>query len=247
MAYFADIHSREYIKEEDLQKQILMQHPVPDNIEEPKILDPAIKLLLTGKIEKYKKKDERMCRILKKLRNATGPLYRVWSLFETKLKNSKRAKRLMDVVGVTEALQQTSMLLGQVQVALNRTRREKVLKALTSQARAKEMLTSHNEILEEKEPNNELLGAKFRDEVGDLEAEMKKFGKLVARGSHRGNHRPRGGPFRPGLSPRGGTGSQRSHQFQYQAITNRYGTHTNRGGSQQRGKSNDNSCSSKNF
>ena len=113
MARHVNKHSRQFIPEKDVQEQILDIHPVPTNINKPPELDPVLETMLKTR---YKneciKKDENLKRTQVKIRDALGPLSKVWSLMED-LKHNNEIKKFMDTQEVGEAIEQTNLLLGQ--------------------------------------------------------------------------------------------------------------------------------------
>ena len=143
MARHVNKHSRQFIPEKDVQEQILDIHPVPTNINKPPELDPVLETMLKSR---YKneciKEDDNLKRTQVKIRDALGPLSKVWSLMEDLIHNNE-VKRFMDTQEVGEAIEQTNLLLGQAQVSLLYYRRMNILTELSSNSQAKGAQGSH--------------------------------------------------------------------------------------------------------
>ena len=57
MAKYANTHFETYVKEADIKQQVLMENPMPDNLDQVKKLDDFVHYILKGK---YKQKDLNM-------------------------------------------------------------------------------------------------------------------------------------------------------------------------------------------
>lgn len=57
MAKYANTHFKTYVKEADIKQQVLVENPMPDNLEQVKKLNDFVHYILKGK---YKQKDLNM-------------------------------------------------------------------------------------------------------------------------------------------------------------------------------------------
>ena len=57
MAKYANTHFETYVKEADIKQQVLVENPMPDNLEQVKKLNDFVHYILKGK---YKQKDLNM-------------------------------------------------------------------------------------------------------------------------------------------------------------------------------------------
>ena len=64
MAKYANTHFETYVKEADIKQQVLVENPMPDNLEQVKKLNDFVHYILKGK---YKQKDLNMDGTFEKL------------------------------------------------------------------------------------------------------------------------------------------------------------------------------------
>ena len=83
MAKYANDNFEEYIKDRDVKKAVLVENPVPNNLDSVKKLDDFVHDILK---EKHKQSDidwnNALEKIQEKTRNVMGSLSRLWNMVE---------------------------------------------------------------------------------------------------------------------------------------------------------------------
>ena len=104
--------------------------------------------MLEGKKKYFEITRERsLNRIQGKIRDILGPLSRVWEAVSS-FTTSKEEDTVFDAAEVKSALDKTVVLVGKAQCAVAHQRRLSVLEGLTSVSKAKSLLKSNKDALE---------------------------------------------------------------------------------------------------
>ena len=164
-----------YISEKTLKDSILEDNPTPKNIGKPKELDGFMKDLY------YDSKKSFMCEGDKKLRKVQQKLYDVMGPLGTLWKNLSKGKRRSKTVRGDEIVQlidQSVILLGQANNAINFLRRMAGLTALgIDRVKASSMLKNNGP--EFKPKSKELFGKRFRKTLISREKDLKLSRSLI--------------------------------------------------------------------
>ena len=139
---------------------------MPTNFKEPPILDDVTLNTLNSLKKTYTvQRDNTLKRAQSKIRDALGPLSRLWAEFEEHdtskpMKINMKETRLL--------FEKSTILMGQAVVSLNHTRRKNILANLTDEKTAKELLKNNKEVFQrEHHYSNDLLPEEFRDKLQD--------------------------------------------------------------------------------
>ena len=137
-------------------------------------------------------RDKQLARINSKPRDVYGPLTKVLQQVD-EFKQSEDTEMEFDPMAFSLALEQSVVLLGQAQGAINFQRRRSILGAITKRdSKAKTMIK--DEFVEELEKSGELLFGK--DFEKKMTRKFKHDHKSIARGLAPSMHRNRKEPFR---------------------------------------------------
>ena len=113
MAECANTHFETYVKEADLKQQILMENPVPDNLDQAKKLDDFVRDILK---DKRKQEDLRMDGTFEKIQSKNacvmGPLSKLRLLVE-EARRSKGKQIPIDLDNIRAYIEKIVLLLGQ--------------------------------------------------------------------------------------------------------------------------------------
>ena len=119
MALYANEHFETFIKDTDLKKAVLLENPVPDNIDPTKKLDYFVRDILKD-IRKQRDidMDNTLEKIQQKTRSVMGPLSKIWMQVDAG-KASGQASVCISLDDMKEKLEQTFVLLGQASNSYN--------------------------------------------------------------------------------------------------------------------------------
>ena len=166
MASYANEQFEVFIPDKELKEAVLMQNPVPENIDPTKKLDDFVRSILKEKRKtgtEVINQDNVLEKVQTKIREIMGPLSRVWKIVEEARESSDR-KVTISLDELQSFVEQTVIMVGQSSNTASYHRRLNILQCLTdSQSQAKEMLREKAELLQKHDIN--LLGKKFRKHI----------------------------------------------------------------------------------
>ena len=152
------------ITDKTLSDSILEENPVPTNVLPTPKLDDYLLVMSEGKKKYFELTRERsLNRIQGKIRDILGSLSRVWEAVSS-FASSREEDTIFDAAEVKSALDKAVVLVGQAQCDVAHQRCLSVLEGLTSVSKAKSLLKSNKEILQDDE-NRVLFGTKFEDHL----------------------------------------------------------------------------------
>ena len=156
-------HFNTYINDKTLKESILESNPVPSNVGRTLKLDNYMKSLLKQAGKSYVSTADRdWAAVQKKVFDILGPVTSLWSQLEN-FKNGRRDGRISQSE-LGENIEQTIVLLGQVNNAVNYHRRLNVLSALQKNQRsASSTLQEEYEFF--KSPSKHLFGSSFENSL----------------------------------------------------------------------------------
>ena len=191
MASYVNEQFSKYIPEKDIEEALLYKQPVPTNIKETKQLDDCMKELVAGNTNCLA--DATLEKVQKRIRQAMGPIARLWDGIETARKTKPDQEIFVPLDDFSSLVEQTILLLGQSSVSISYTRRMNILKQICKDPRkAKSLLKEKEKLLNQEDAD--LFGKKFRSYLVDTEkAKNTTFSVFKQKGSS-------ASPFRPGPS-----------------------------------------------
>ena len=200
MAKYANLHLNEFIPESTLKEAVLLESPVPDNINEVKVLDDYIKESLKDRNQKSTLfLDNIYERLQKKNSEVMGPLSKVWWAID-QAKSSKDDNVLMPVSDLLLYLEQSVLLIGQQSNLITYHRRMNVMNNLMNPAEVKSMLKEKASLLQQDDKN--LFGKQFREHLTETIKAKKQSKEIFCELSTEKKRNSM--PFRNGPSVNGG-------------------------------------------
>ena len=165
-----------YVSEKSIKHSILEKCPIPDNIGKPKNLDSfAIDLLLESHKKFVLENDKVLKKTQSKIYDVMGPLGTIWEEIRTIQNKDGKAKLSGDKV--ITMLDQTVLLLGQVNNSINFQRRSNVMRALVKDKnKASTLIKDNDDVFKPK--SKKLFGSKFEKAL-KRKAKAKKASKSV--------------------------------------------------------------------
>ena len=164
IAKYINDHFATYMKDADIKKQILLQNPVPENVNKAKKLDEFVRDILK---DKHKPRDLDLDITFEKVQtrniNVMGPLSKLYWMLK-KASSSEEEEVSLDLDQIKEYVEQSICLLGQSTNALTYQRRFHILTALNcSPQQAKEMLREKSDLFQQEDKS--LFGKKFNEHL----------------------------------------------------------------------------------
>ncbi|XP_066912059.1 uncharacterized protein [Clytia hemisphaerica] len=152
-----------HVTDKDIKDSIIYENPVPTNLKQVPELDGYIRTILANNHKTLTLKSEKTLKLIQeKIFLAFGPLMKIWyAVDQDKIQNpdDESTKHL------SHLLDQTILVLGQVQNAMNYHRRENVLSTLIdSSTRVKDILKNQSQELNLPN-NNKLFGEEFENKL----------------------------------------------------------------------------------
>ena len=112
-ATYANDNFETYIKDIDLKKAVLLEHPVPNNLDLVKKLDSFVHDIVKDKRKQTDIDwDNALEKIQHKTINVMGPLSRPWTTVED-AQNSKQSQVSVSLENLKEHVEKTILLLGE--------------------------------------------------------------------------------------------------------------------------------------
>ena len=149
MAEYANTHFETYVKEADLKQQIVMENPVPDNLDQVKKLDDFVRDILK---DQRKQKDLDMDVTFRKIQSKNtsvmSPLSKLWMLVG-EANRSKEKQISIDKDNIRAYIEKTVLLLDQTSNYIPHFRRYSIFAALHCPAQhSKKMLREDADLLQ---------------------------------------------------------------------------------------------------
>lgn len=197
MAEYANEHSECYIAEKDLKEGVLLDNPVPTNIDPVKKLDDFVRGIIKDSHHSKSSHDlvegdNVLEKIQSRVRDVMGPLSRLWSMIEKATKSEKQEVNL-SIDDLQELVEQTVVMVGQCSNTITYHRRFAVLKNLMGIQQAKETLREKASLLQKHD--KQLLGEKFRSHI----VEVTKSKNTTMEAFSKSKNSRRKAPFRNAL------------------------------------------------
>ena len=162
MAEYANTHFETYVKEADLKQHILMENPIPDNLDQIKKLDDFVRDILK---DEHIQKDLDMEITIEKIQSKNAcimdPLSKLWILVkEARRSNEKQIPFNLD--NIRAYIEKTVLLFGQTSNYSIFFRRYNILATLNDPTQqSREMFRKEAYLLQQHDRN--LLGKKFSE------------------------------------------------------------------------------------
>ena len=171
VADYINEHFEKYIPNKELKDAILVDNPVPENLDPVKKLDDFARSIL--KDSRHSKianeivnMDNVLEKVQKKIRDIMGPLSRMMDMIESAT-GSEEDKVTVSLFELKEYMEQTAVLVGQSSNTVSNHRRYNVLNGLMgSTTQAKELLREKTDLLQKHD--TQLFGKKFRKHIVDV-------------------------------------------------------------------------------
>ena len=162
MAEYVNTHFETYVKEADLKQNILMENPIPDNLDQIKKLDDFDRDILK---DKHRQKDLDIEVTFEKIQSNTacvmGPLSKLWMLVK-EAPRSKEKQIPINLDNIRAYIEKTVLLLGQTSKYSIFFRSYNILATLNYPTQqSKEMFSEEAYLLQQHDKN--LFGKKFSE------------------------------------------------------------------------------------
>ena len=128
MADYANHQFQCFVQEKDVEENLLVLQPVPENVRGVKKLDDFVKSIM-GQDAQVLKQDAIMQKFQQKILDVLGPLSRLWKGLED-IKNAPDDTVPVPVEDHIKLIEQTVLLLGQASNSILYSRRFQILKTL---------------------------------------------------------------------------------------------------------------------
>ena len=208
-----------FIPEKDVEENLLILQPVPENVRGVKKLDDFVKSIL-GQSAQVLNQDTIKTKFLQKILDVLGPFSRLWKGLED-IKNAPDDTVSVPVEDHIKLIEQTILLLGQASNSILYSQCLQILKTLIKDPKkAKNILKEKADLLQK--GNQNLFGKKFKSHVVEIERSKKRTLEVFSGG----NHSPppaakrlfRTGPFRQALHR---TATNRMVEGNFTTVKNR--------------------------
>jgi len=131
MANYVNEQFEVFIPEKELKDAVLLENPVPENIDPTKKLDDFLKgILKERKKTDLINQDNILEKVQGRIRGIMGPLSRVWMMIESARESSER-KVTVSLDDLQSFVEQTVLMVGQCSNTVSYHRRLNVLQCLT--------------------------------------------------------------------------------------------------------------------
>ena len=149
MAEYANTHVETYVKEADLKQQIVMENPVPDNLDQVKKLDDFVRdILKDQRKQKDLDMDVTFGKIQSKNTSVMSPLSKLWMLVG-EANRSKEKQISIDKDNIRAYIEETVLFLDQTSNYIPHFRRYSIFAALHCPAQhSKKMLREDADLLQ---------------------------------------------------------------------------------------------------
>ena len=199
MADYANLSFKNHIPDKGINENILMENPVPSNLQEVLALDDFVKTLLVS--QTVITTDHQMEKFQEEILQVMGPLSRLWKRLEDVQNESSEAVEV-PVDTFATLIEQIKLLLGQASLSVSYARRLNILKTFLKDPRkAKTLLKEKTALLQEDEGH--LFGKQFHSHIIEIERSKKKSLE-VFKGNNEKNTPFRKGPLPYQNRPQGG-------------------------------------------
>ena len=137
MADYANHQFQCFVQEKDVEENLLVLQPVPENVRGVKKLDDFVKSIM-GQDAQVLKQDAIMEKFQQKILDVLGPLSRLWKGLED-IKNAPDDTVPVPVEDHIKLIEQTVLLLGQASNSILYSRRLQILKTLIKDPKKQKM------------------------------------------------------------------------------------------------------------
>ena len=169
-----------FIPEKDVEENLLVLQPVPENVRGVKKLDDIVKSIM-GQSAQILNQDATMEKFQQEILDVLGPLSRLWKGLED-IKNAPDDTVLVPVEDHVKLVKQTVLLLVQVSNWILYSRRLQKLKTLIKDPKkAKNILKEKTDLLQK--GNQNLFGKKFKSHVVEAERSKKRTLEVFSGGN----------------------------------------------------------------
>ena len=172
MADYVNHQFEYFIPEKDVEENLLIQQPVPENVRGVKKLDDFVKSVM-GQSAQVLNQDATMKRFQQKILDLVGHLSRLWKGLE---------ENTVPVEDHIKLIEQRVLLLGQASNSILYSRRLQILKTLIKDPKkAKNILKEKVDTLQKGDQN--VFGKRFRSHVVETERSKKRTLEIFSVGS----------------------------------------------------------------
>ncbi|XP_066912456.1 uncharacterized protein [Clytia hemisphaerica] len=152
-----------HVADKDIKDSIVWENPVPTNLKQVPDLDSYIRTILSNNNKSITLKSEKTLKTIQdKMFLVFGPLLKIWDAVD---QEKSRNPEDESTVHLSHLLDQTILLLSQIQNSCNYHRRENILSTLIdSSSRVKDILKNQSQELN-KADNKHLFGEEFETKL----------------------------------------------------------------------------------
>ena len=180
MADYVNHQFEYFIPEKDVEENLLIQQPVPENVRDVKKLDDFVKSVM-GQSAQVLNQDATMKGFQQKILDLVGHLSRLWKGLED-IKNVPDNTVPVPVEDHIKLIEQRVLLLGQASNSILYSRRLQILKTLIKDPKkAKNILKEKVDTLQKGDQN--VFGKRFRSHVVETERSKKRTLEIFSVGS----------------------------------------------------------------
>lgn len=206
MADYANQMFEEHLSDNDVKEKVLVDYPVPSNLDQVKTLDDFMKALLNN--SSACKKDSLLERIQQKIVDVMGPFSKLWKGLEDVLNTKGEDPVEVPVGDLVDFAEKCVLLLGEVSNGLTYLRRSNALQYLMKDTKqVKAILREKSELLQKHD--DQLFGKKFLSHIIEAEKSKKKSLEVFDSKFSSQHQDTKKRPFRHGPSPQGSSGGGR--------------------------------------
>ena len=152
MADYANHQFQCFVQEKDVEENLLVLQPVPENVRGVKKLDDFVKSIM-GQDAQVLKQDAIMEKFQQKILDVLGPLSRLWKGLED-IKNAPDDTVPVPVEDHIKLIEQTVLLLGQASNSILYSRRFQILKTLIKDPKKAKNISKEKADLLQKDDQN---------------------------------------------------------------------------------------------